>query len=169
MRANFAFKTSLDVTAGPGENTATLTLTGHEGGWWYQADGSGPLAVNCHRADGASLSFLALTKRTTYTITAYSNDTCTTSLANVTFTTTGAEISFSNVTSTTATLNIDGHTAAVVVQGRRQPRQHLPGPRRGGHEHGEPDRPHEREHLRLHRLQGKTDCNDADELDSRRR
>ena len=111
VRADFAFKTSLDVTAGPGENTATLTLTGHEGGWWYQADGSGPLAVNCHRADGASLSFLALTKRTTYTITAYSNDTCTTSLANVKFTTTGAALSFTNVTSTTATLNIDGHTA----------------------------------------------------------
>ena len=98
--------------SGMSETGATLTIAGHTGQWWYEAD-TGPHAT-CQgpvAANTATEALTGLTAGTTYTYKAYSASGC--ASANLlavasAFTTPG--LSASNVTATTATLTIAGHT-----------------------------------------------------------
>ena len=110
--ASETFTTPVTLTASNVTATgATLTIAGHTGQWWYQAD-TGPHAT-CQGPVAANTSTKALTgltAGTTYAYKAYSDSTCTTAnlLASETFTV--ASLTASNVTTTTATLTLSGPT-----------------------------------------------------------
>ena len=106
-----AFTTPATLTASNVTATgATLTIAGHTGQWWYQAD-TGPHAT-CQGPVAANTSTKALTgltPGTTYAYKAYSATGCATAnelAAAASFTAIG--LSASNVTTTTATLTLDG-------------------------------------------------------------
>ena len=96
-------------------NTATLTLGGRTGNWWYTKDGgTTPPCLNTG-ISGATLSLTGLDAGTEYTIRAFSNSNCgpptTAYLTEVTFRTAAAvTLSASAVEATTATLTIANHT-----------------------------------------------------------
>ncbi len=85
--------TSLTLT-NTGLSTATISLSGHSGNWWYKAD-KAPF-TNCSDnsvSSGGTANLTGLGTGTTYTFTAYSDSYCTNTnqyvLASQTFTTTG--------------------------------------------------------------------------------
>ena len=86
--------------------TATLTLVGHTGNWYYKAaptiDCSGPVT-------GATLAITSITPSTDYTASAYSDSSCANLLATKQFSTLDTGLAASNITATTATLTIDGN------------------------------------------------------------
>ena len=94
--------------------TATLTLGGHTGNWWWTKDGG----ATCSNTgvSGDTLSLTDLSAGTTYTINAFSNSGCgptSAEIAAVTFSTAAAvTLSASSVEATTATLTIANHTGA---------------------------------------------------------
>ena len=88
---------SLDVSS-LGNNTATLTLTGHTGNWWLKR--TAPTAGTCDSMGTTTTKNLAsLQENTTYTYKAYSNATCATEIASETFTTRGP-VTVSNLAET---------------------------------------------------------------------
>ena len=86
---------------------ATLTLTGHTGDWYYQAD-TGPDSTCKGPVSGTSKALSGLTGGTKYTYTAYSNSGCTTPIDTVPFATHGLRAV--TLTPTGATLWLTGHT-----------------------------------------------------------
>ena len=71
-----------------GNTTATLTISGHTGGWWYRGQDSGTSKWGTCTAVAAgttAVGISGLTAVRTYEYTAYSNSTCTTKLAKVEF------------------------------------------------------------------------------------
>ena len=61
--------------------SATLTLAGHTGNWWYQANAAPD--NSCKDAgSGTTQALSGLTSNTSYTYTAYSNSSCSTALAS---------------------------------------------------------------------------------------
>ena len=88
------------------ETTATLTLGGYDGAWWYDAN---KVYTNCHSAgSGSSVDLTGLTAGTEYTFKAYSKSGCNSAdeIASATFTT--FALTTSNVTATSATLTLAG-------------------------------------------------------------
>ena len=93
-----------------GTTTATLTIAGHTGNWYYKhtntgATCDGPVATTAKNVTG-------LTGGTSYTFSAYSDSTCTTGNLLATaaeFTT--PDLTVSNVGTTTARITVAGHTA----------------------------------------------------------
>lgn len=86
-------------------STATLTLTGHAGSWWFEGGKDGATGT-CTASSGASLS--GLDSASNYTYRAYSDSGCTTQIASASFTTlAGPSLSISDIAvfSATATLN----------------------------------------------------------------
>ena len=111
LAAADAFTTPAALTASNVTATgATLTIAGHTGQWWYQAE-TGPHAT-CQgpvAADTSTKALTGLTPGTTYTYKAYSATGCASAneiAAAASFTAIG--LSASNVTTTTATLTLDG-------------------------------------------------------------
>ena len=90
------------------QTTATLTLTGHTGNWYYKY--TAPSSGACSAAQtGTTASLTTLTGGTAYTFKAYSDSACTTLVAAAgAFTT--LDLTASAVTQTTATLTLSGHT-----------------------------------------------------------
>ena len=112
LAAASAFTMTGLSASGISETGATLTIAGHTGQWWYEAD-TGPDAT-CQgpvAASTATEALTGLTAGTTYTYKAYSASGCASAnllAAASAFTTPG--LSAGNVTATTATLTIAGHT-----------------------------------------------------------
>ena len=91
--------------------TATLTLIGHTGNWWYQANVGPHAACSTNPVTGMEVSIDGLTSGTTYTYTAYSNSACSAVLASHTFTTLAEPtLTATGVGATTATLAISNWT-----------------------------------------------------------
>ena len=95
--------------------TATLTLGGFAGSWWWTKDEES----NCSNTgiSGNTLSLTDLTKNTSYTIHAWPNSNCSPTslrLTQHTFTTlaSDATLAASSVEATTATLTISSYTGA---------------------------------------------------------
>ena len=92
--------------------TATLTLAGYEGDWWYQAD-TGPDSTCQGPVTTASEALDGLTEDQPYTYTAYSATGCGNAdlLASITFTSAAAVLlEAKNVTATTTMLELSNHT-----------------------------------------------------------
>ena len=89
--------------------TATLTIAGHSGNWYYKHTNTG--ATCDGPVSGTTKNLTGLTAGTSYTYSAYSDSTCTTGnlLATAAEFTTPA-LTASNVAATTATLTISGHS-----------------------------------------------------------
>ncbi len=90
--------------------TATLTLNGHVGDWWFKR--TTPSGGTCTAGEADySHALSSLTPGTDYTYKAYSDSGCTTSkeIGSGTFTT-PASLTASGVTAAGATLTIAGHT-----------------------------------------------------------
>ena len=86
---------------------ATLTLTGHSGSWYYQADTAPDMSCSASAVTGATKTLSSLTAGSTYTYSAYSDSACTTLLATATaFTTPTFALTASNISGTGATLNL---------------------------------------------------------------
>ena len=64
------------------DTTATLTISGHTGGWWYHGDAHSCTAV---AAGATAVSIGGLTTSSSYDYTAYSDSGCSTKLARVEF------------------------------------------------------------------------------------
>ena len=90
--------------------SATLTVYGHTGNWYYKANKTPHNTCSTAQATNTA-SLTGLTAGTEYTYTAYRNSNCSTAIANVTFTT-GAGLTEVHVTATTARLDLTGHTGA---------------------------------------------------------
>ena len=100
--------TTSNVTA----RSATLTIAGWSGNWYYKSATAGK--TQCANAGtGTSTDVRGLSPGTAYTFTAYSDSGCTTAnkLDEALSFTTPAELAASNVTATGATLTLAGHTA----------------------------------------------------------
>ena len=90
---------------------ARLILTGHTENWWFK-EASDP---HCESTTGTTADVppddghghASFTPGTAYTYTAYSDNTCSTTLASVTFTT--PSLAVSNVTATSATLTFKNY------------------------------------------------------------
>ena len=77
-----------------GDTKATLTISGHTGGWWYRGQDSGTSQWGTCTAVAAGTTAVAisgLTAARTYEYTAYSDSTCNTRLAKVEFRTLASE------------------------------------------------------------------------------
>ena len=77
-----------------GDTTATLTISGHTGSWWYRARDTGTSKWGTCTAVAAgttAVGISGLTAVRTYEYTAYSDSTCTTKLATVEFRTIAPE------------------------------------------------------------------------------
>ena len=91
-------------------DSATLTMYGHTGNWYYKANKVPH--TTCYTAQSTNTASLTgLTAGTEYTYTAYRYSNCSTAIANVTFTT-GVGLTEVHVTATTARLDLTGHTGA---------------------------------------------------------
>ncbi len=102
--------TSSNVSA----TTATLTIGGHSGDWYYKAT-SGPHTACQGPVAGTAKKITGLTANTPYTYSAYSDSACTTANLLATaaeFTTPTVTLTSSNVAETTATLTIANHDSA---------------------------------------------------------
>ena len=114
-----AFTTHSLAVTNIAQTTATVTLNGYAGNWYYQAD-TGPDAAACKGPiTGATAVNLAnLSAGTPYTYRAYDNNTCLTTasggtaseLAYALFTTIEITLTASNVTGAGATLTIANHS-----------------------------------------------------------
>ena len=92
-----------------GGTTATLTIAGWTGNWYYQADKGTHTSCSSVQST-ATANLTGLTVSTTYTYTAYSDSSCSTALATASaFTTLNTSLDVSNITTTGATLTISGH------------------------------------------------------------
>ena len=80
--ASATFTTPYSLIASSVTSTsATLTLAGHTGNWWYQANAAPD--NSCKDAgSGTTQALSGLTSNTSYTYTAYSNSSCSTALAS---------------------------------------------------------------------------------------
>ena len=87
-------------------NSATLTLPGHSGSWYFKANAAPH--TTCSSAQTGPASLTNLTTGATYIYTAYSDASCTSSISSATFTV-GA-LSVTNITSASATLGMGGYT-----------------------------------------------------------
>ncbi len=104
----FAQLTASNVTA----TTATLTIDGHSGDWWYKSATTGKTTCTSARA-ASSANVTGLTHNTTYAFTAYSDDTCLAPLGWADeFTTLTPTLESSNETATGATLTLGDWTIA---------------------------------------------------------
>ena len=98
------------------QTTATLSISGHTGAWWYKR--TSPTAGSCvSRSAGQTASLSSLSANTRYTYKAYSATGCmdANEIASLTFTTrlpSQRPLNYSAVTNTGATLELDGYTAA---------------------------------------------------------
>ena len=102
-----------------GQTTATITLNGYTGNWYYKAD-TGPDAAACKGpiSGATAVDLMGLTASTPYTYRAYDDSTCISSavggtakeLAFASFTTIEITLTASNVTGTGATLTIANHS-----------------------------------------------------------
>ncbi len=91
-------------------DSASLTVYGHTGNWYYKANKAPHNTCSTAQAtDTASLT--GLTAGTEYAYTAYRYSNCSTAIANVTFTT-SAGLTEVHVTATTARLDLVGHSGA---------------------------------------------------------
>ena len=97
--------TASSITA----TTATLTVAGYAGDWWYK-ETAPSTSGTCTAVSGSTTADLTgLTAGTSYTFKAYSDSACATEIASETFST-PASLTALSITATTATLTIDGHT-----------------------------------------------------------
>ena len=106
---------ALAVSAVTG-TTATLTLIGHNGAWWYQGSQAGASCTSV-TAGTSTVSLASLTPGTAHTYRAYSAAGCSSANQLGTappFTTTG--LSASTIAGTTATLTIVGHSGTWYVK-----------------------------------------------------
>ena len=87
--------------------TATLTIAGHSGQWWYTVG----TQIACSDAGSSATKDVTglVTPSTNYTASAYSDSFCANLLATKQFSTLDTGIAASNITATTATLTIDGN------------------------------------------------------------
>ena len=90
VRSNVAEAATPNASALAASNisatAATLTLTNHSGNWYYKE--TAPSSGSCSAAQtGTSVNLTNLTAGTSYTYSAYSDNTCSTELASATFTT----------------------------------------------------------------------------------
>ena len=69
-----AFTTHRATLTYTSDTTATLTIAGHSGNWWYLAD-TAPYTA-CYRAGSGTVSLTRLTPNTTYTFTIHSERGC---------------------------------------------------------------------------------------------
>ena len=93
--------------------TATLTVSGHGGDWYYQANAAPDNA--CQGPVSATTKDLAgLTGGTAYVYTAYTDSACANAIAAAAFTTPG--LTASSVTTSSATLTISEHTGTWYVK-----------------------------------------------------
>ena len=107
-----AFTTPASLTASAiTDSTATLTVAGHSGDWYYRAD-KAPDASCTGPVSGATKDLAGLTSGTSYVYSAYSDAACTTAngLASASFSTLNVTLTASAVTPTTATLTLGNHT-----------------------------------------------------------
>ena len=114
-----AFTTRNIAVTNVAQTTATVTLNGYAGNWYYQAD-TGPDATACNgpTSGATAVNLASLTAGTPYTYRAYDNNTCLTSvsggtaneLAYASFTTIETTLTASNVTAAGATLTIANHS-----------------------------------------------------------
>ncbi len=109
--------TSSNVAA----TTATLTIAGHTGAWYYKHTNTGATCDGPVAANTASKDLTGLTAGTAYTYSAYSNSGCTTLLATASQFTTTASLTASSVTGTGATLTLAGHSGNWWYQANRAP------------------------------------------------
>ena len=110
--ASATFSTPIVLTSsGVTATTATLTLEGHSGNWYYQADAA-PDNSCTGPVSGTTKALTALSPGTTYTYKAYSDATCTTAnlLTTASAFSTPASLTASEITKTTATLTLAGRT-----------------------------------------------------------
>ena len=106
---------TIGLTAGAvTQTTATLTIGGHTGAWWYKQTSPGTGSCTSVAANTSTAALRGLTGATAYTYKAYSDSGCTTELTDNTtdaeFTT--RDLTASAITKTTATLTISGHSTA---------------------------------------------------------
>ena len=99
--------------------TATLTLSGYTGNWWYKGGdrSQGPDVGTCTQVTGASVTLSNLTGGRSYTYKAFNAGTCASGaeLYEVTFNTPGAgspSFAASNIGTSTATLTISNHAGS---------------------------------------------------------
>ena len=86
-RTSFTTEANWIAVSGIHTDTATLTLTGHTGGWSLKRISPAP-AGTCEAGEADfSHALSSLTEGTTYTYAAYGDATCTTALRSVTFAT----------------------------------------------------------------------------------
>ena len=93
--------------SGIGTRTATLRLTGKDGGWWFKE--TSPNTGSCTEGEADFTNDLTgLSAGTTQTFTAYGDSACASAISTTTFTTLGS-LTISNKKATSATLNLAGH------------------------------------------------------------
>ena len=103
------FTTLAQLTAtGVTATTATLTIAGHTGNWYYKHTNTG--ATCDGPVSGTTKDLTGLTPGTSYTYSAYSDSECRTSVATASSFTTLAQLTADNVTATTVKLTLAGHS-----------------------------------------------------------
>ncbi len=116
------FKTLATLTSSNvAATTATLTIAGHTGAWYYKHTNTGATCGGPVAANTASKDLTGLTAGTAYTFSAYSDSSCSTLLATASQFTTSASLTASSVTGTGATLTLAGHTGNWWYQANRAP------------------------------------------------
>ncbi len=103
------------------ETTATLSIEGHTGNWWYKRDGSGAECTGVD-ADTATANLSGLIGGASYVYKAYGNKDCTTELTaddtDAEFSTVG--LTAGSITANGATLRIANWTASWWYEGNQQ-------------------------------------------------
>ena len=92
-------------------DSATLTMYGHTGNWYYKANKTPHTTCSTAQSGDTAASVTGLTAGTEYIYTAYRNSNCSTAIAKVRFTT-SAGLTEVDVTATTVRLDLTGHSGA---------------------------------------------------------
>ena len=153
--ASATFTTMSLAVSGVTGTGATLTITGHTGNWYYQAD-TGPDSASCQGpVSTAAEALTGLTAGTSYRYTAYRDSGCAagSELASEALTT--LTLTASGVTDTGATLTISGRSGNWHYKAGTGPHSTCQGPvgTAATDLHGVAHRADRTQELHLHRLQ----------------